>query len=115
MYGDGRKEILGGSLAASLVDVDSRGLSGQRRGQRYNLLPGSGWYTDSPLPMQGIPEAAVKSELQYLSQNPVFASTPINVNLYDQQVYRISEGYKVPYRRNVFRRQHLYFCGLLAA
>ncbi len=79
--------------------------------QDISSLPGSGWYTDAPLPMQGIPEQAVKSELDYLSQNQALDTTPINICLYDQQVYRISEGYKVPYGGTSFDGSIYIFAG----
>jgi hypothetical protein len=74
-------------------------------------LPGDGWYTDTPLSGQGIPEQAVKSELAYLSQNKILDSTPINVDLYDQQVSRISEGCKVPYGGTSFDGNIYIFAG----
>jgi hypothetical protein len=79
--------------------------------QDISSLPGSGWNTDAPLPMQGIPEQAVKNELAYLGQNKVLDNTPISVCLYDQQVYRTSEGYKVPYGGTSFDGNIYIFAG----
>jgi hypothetical protein len=74
-------------------------------------LPGSGWYTTDPLPEQYIPADAVKSELAFLSQNKAFDDTPISVNLYDQQVYRLSEGAKVAYGGTSFDGNIYIFAG----
>ncbi|MGD0622702.1 MAG: hypothetical protein ABSA82_09620 [Thermacetogeniaceae bacterium] len=83
--------------------------------KEISTLPGSGWYTDNPLPSQVIPADAVQSELKYLSQNKIFDNTPINVDLYDQQVYRTSEGVKVPYGGTSFDGNIYIFAGYWGA
>jgi len=76
-----------------------------------STLPGSGWCTSTPLPNQVIPADAVQSELAFLSQNKVFDNTPINVDLYDQQVYRLSEGVKIAYGGTSFDGNIYIFAG----
>jgi hypothetical protein len=76
-----------------------------------STLPGSGWHTNSPLPWQVIPADAIQSELNYLSQNKAFDNTPIKVDLYDQQVYRISEGVNVLYGGTSFDGNIYIFAG----
>jgi hypothetical protein len=76
-----------------------------------STLPGNGWYTDNPRPNQVIPADAVQSELTFLSQNKMFDNTPINVDLYDQQVYRLSEGVKVAYGGTSFDGNIYIFAG----
>jgi hypothetical protein len=105
-----KKYLLGVLLLALLMSIPGVCQAGAVVNE-ISTLPGSGWYTDSPLPMQGIPDAAVQSELQYLSQDKVFDNTPINVNLYDQQVYRISEGVQVPYGGTSFDGNIYIFAG----
>jgi hypothetical protein len=83
--------------------------------QEISTLPGSGWYIDNPLPMQVIPADAVQNELKFLSQNKIFDNTPINVDLYDQQVYRTSEGVKVPYGGTSFDGNIYIFAGYWGA
>lgn len=83
--------------------------------KEVSTLPGSGWHTNNPLPMQVIPADAVQSELKYLSENKAFDNTPINVDLYDQQVYRISEGAKVPYGGTSFDGNIYIFAGYWSA
>ena len=74
-------------------------------------LPGDGWYTSKPYPGQSIPADAVQSELSYLNQSQIFDSITIDVDLYDQQVYRISEGVDVPYGGTSFDGNIYIFTG----
>jgi hypothetical protein len=74
-------------------------------------LPGDGWHTDMPAPGQNIPIDAVQSELSYLNQNKMFDSVAIDVYLYNQQVYRVSEGANVPYGGTSFGGNIYIFSG----
>jgi hypothetical protein len=65
--------------------------------QEATELPGSGFYSDDPLPAQAIPVDAIRSEIDYLSQNKIFDGKDFNVRFYNYQVYWMSEGKKVPY------------------
>jgi hypothetical protein len=80
-----------------------------------STLPGSGWHANSPLPMQVIPADAIQSEVNYLSQNKIFDNTPINVDIYNQQVYRISEGVNVLYGGTSFDGNIYIFAGYWGA
>ncbi len=76
-----------------------------------STLPGDGWHTEIPYPGQSIPVDAVQSELAYLNQSNVFDKITIDVNLYDQQVYRIGEGTVVPYGGTSFDGNIYIFAG----
>ena len=78
---------------------------------QISALPGDGWYTNNPLPGQSIPVDAVQNELNYLNQNQIFNSININVNLFDRQVYRVSEGAVVPYGGSSFGGNIYIFAG----
>jgi hypothetical protein len=61
------------------------------------LPPDCGFSIEAPLTTQVIPSDAIQSEVNYLSQNKIFADKVFNVCLYDSRVYWTSQGVKVGY------------------
>ncbi len=79
--------------------------------QEVSTLPGDGFQAKDPFPSETIPVAAVQNEVDYLSKNKIFDARQINVCLYNQQVYRMSEGKKVPYGGTALNNNIYIFSG----